>query len=130
MGIVKISTYFKMVSKTKIEKRLRQKTDSGLVDTIIKLKKTNPEVAKMLAYPVNKRLVMNLSEIDNKASGKDVFIAGKVLSSGELSKGIKIVAWKVSEKAKEKIERVKGSFVSIDEEIKKNPELKNLEILK
>ena len=32
------------ISKTKIEKRMRQKTNPLLVETIVKLKKTNPTI--------------------------------------------------------------------------------------
>ena len=34
------------INKTKIEKRMRHKADVSLVETIIKLKKTNPTVTK------------------------------------------------------------------------------------
>ena len=116
------------ISKTKIEKRLKKKTNPELVETIIKLKKTNPEVAKLLAMPIKKQAQINLSGI-NKSKG-DVLIIGKVLSQGELNKKKKVVAWNFSEGAKEKIKKSGGEFVYITEEIKKNPELKSLEILR
>ena len=52
------------ISKTKIEKRMQQKMDSRLVETIIKLKKTNPVVAKELAKPKRRWPAINLKEID------------------------------------------------------------------
>jgi ribosomal protein L18E len=57
-------------------------------------------------------------------------VAGKVLSAGELSEAKKIVAWSISEKAMEKIKNAKGTFVSITEEMKKNPELNGFDILR
>jgi len=115
-------------SKTQIEKRLRTKTDSDLVETIIKLKKKNLEAAKLLARPKRLWASVNLDLIDKQKG--DVFIGGKVLSQGELSKPVKIVAWGASEKAMEKIKKAKAEFVFIVDEVKKNPELKNLVILK
>ena len=58
----------------------------------------------------------------------DYYIKGKY--SQELEKGKKIVAWSASEKAKEKIKSAKGEFVLIVDEIKKNPELKKLGIVR
>jgi len=119
------------ISKTKIEKRLRKKTNSELVGAIIKLKKTNPEIAKILAMPRKKWIVINLDLIEKKAKeGDKILVPGKVLSSGNLTKKIKIVAWSASENAAEKIKRAKGEFISIKDEMKKNPELKNLNIIK
>ncbi len=118
-----------MVNKTKIENRLRQKMNPYLVDTIIKLKKTNPEIAKYLAMPRKIRQPVNLDKINNLCSAGDaVIVPGKVLSSGELDKKIKIIAWEFSEKALEKIKN-KGEAVLLTDEIKKNPELKNLKLI-
>ena len=55
-----------MISKTKIEKGLKKKTDIYLVETIIKLKKTRPEVAKALAMPRSRWKYVNLEDIDKK----------------------------------------------------------------
>jgi len=117
-----------MISKTKIEKRIQQKNNPELVEALIVLKKNNPEVAKGLAMPVKKQKVWNLDEISKKAKG-DVIVIGKVLGMGELERKIKIVAWNASENAKEKIKK-RGEFVYLVDEIKKNPELKGLGILK
>ncbi|MFA5061211.1 MAG: hypothetical protein WC494_02760 [Candidatus Pacearchaeota archaeon] len=116
------------ISKTKIEKRTKHKTDSELVETIIKLKKTNPIVAKELAKPKRRWSAINLKDID-MVDG-NVIIVGKVLSAGELSKSKKIVAWSISKKALEKLKESKSNFTPIKDEIKKNPELKGYNILK
>jgi ribosomal protein L18E len=116
------------ISKSKIEKRMKHKMDSELVGTIIKLKKTNPAVAKELAKPKRRWSAINLKDIDMIEG--DVIIVGKVLSAGELEKKKKIVAWSISKKALEKLKESKSSFTLIKEEIKKNPELKGYNILK
>lgn len=107
---------------------MKKKTDSKLVETIIKLKKTNPAIAKELAKPKRKWAGINLDKI-SKIEG-DVLIVGKVLSKGKLNKAKKIVAWAGSNKAIEKIKTAKGEFILIVDELKKNPGLKGLEVVK
>ena len=116
------------INKTKIEKRMKQKMDSSLVETIIKLKKTNPVVAKELARPKRRWPAVNLKDVDMIKG--DVLVAGKILSAGDLSGAKKIVAWSASEKALEKIKNAKGTFVFIVDEMKKNPELNGYDILR
>ncbi len=116
------------ISKTKIEKRMRFKMDDKLTTVIIKLKKSNPIVAKELARPKRRWPAINLKDIDMVKG--DVLIAGKVLSAGELSEAKKIVAWSISEKALDKIKSINGTFVFIEDEIKKNPELNGYDILR
>ena len=116
------------VNKTRIEKRLKHKMDASLVETIIKLKKTNPVVAKELARPKRRWPAVNLKDIDMIKG--DVLVAGKVLSAGELGGAKKIVAWAVSGKALEKIKDAKGTFITIQEEMKKNPQLNGYDILR
>ena len=116
------------INKTKIEKRMKQKMDSSLVETIIKLKKTNPVVAKELARPKRRWPAVNLKDVDMIKG--DVLVAGKILSAGELGDSKKIVAWSASDKALEKIKEAKGTFVTIIDEMKKNPELNGYDILR
>jgi ribosomal protein L18E len=116
------------ISKTKIEKRMKGKMDSSLVETIIKLKKTNPEVAKELARPKRRWPAVNLKELAMVEG--DILVAGKVLSAGDLDKTKKVVAWSASEKAKEKMNDAKVTFTTIIEEMEKNPELNGLSIIR
>lgn len=102
--------------------------DASLVETIIKLKKTNPEVAKELARPKRRWPAVNLKEIDMIEG--DVLVAGKVLSAGALERAKKIVAWSVSKKALWKIKDANGTFITIPDEMKKNPELNGYDILR
>ncbi len=122
-----------MKTKTQIEKQLSKKTNPELVKTIIEAKKKKNwlEVAAALSSPKTKRTNMNLSKINDEAKeGEVVVIAGKVLSQGELNKKIKVVAFSFSDMAKKKISEAKGESLTILEEIKKNPEAKNVRFLK
>jgi large subunit ribosomal protein L18e len=122
-----------MKSKTKIEKQLGKKTNPELAKTIIETKKKKNwlGVAALLSAPRSKRMSMNLDKINDEAKeGETVVIAGKVLSQGELDKKIKVVAFSFSAMAIEKILKAKGEALTILEEIKKNPEAKNVRFLK
>jgi ribosomal protein L18E len=116
------------INKTKIEKRMKKKMDSSLVETIIRLKKTNPEVAKELAKPKRRWPAINLKEL--AVVEGDVLVAGKVLSAGELENARKVVAWSASEKAVEKMKDAKATFITIVDEMKKNPELNGLNLVR
>ena len=62
--------------------------------------------------------------------GEIIVIPGKVLSDGEITKKLKIIALAFSEKAKEKILKSNSEYSYIIEEIKKNPEAKGIKIIK
>jgi large subunit ribosomal protein L18e len=122
-----------MKSKSLIEKQLSKKTNPELVNTIIEAKKKEKwrGVASILSGPKKKRININLDKINDEAKeGETIVVAGKVLSQGELNKKIKVVALSFSGMAKEKILKSKGEMLSILEEIKKNPEAKNVRFLK
>ncbi|MCK4647360.1 50S ribosomal protein L18e [Candidatus Pacearchaeota archaeon] len=122
-----------MKTKTVIEKQLQKKNNQELVKTIIAAKKNENwlEVASMLAGPRRNRININLEEIDKESKeGETIVIPGKVLSQGEVSKKIKIVSLNFSEKAKEKLLNAGVELLNILEEIKKNPQAKNIKVLK
>ncbi len=117
-------------SKTKISNRAETKANPYLVNAILQLKKTNTEVAKILAMPRKKWASANLSDIDKLVKeGEKVFVPGKVLSSGELTKKVKIISWNASEKAIEKIKSSKSEFIYLQEELKTNKDLKGVRII-
>ncbi len=116
------------INKTKIERRLQMKRDFSLIETIIQLKKTNPEFARELARPKRRWPAINLKDIEMVKG--DVLIPGKVLSAGEIETAKKIVAWSISKKALEKIKNAKGTFVAIKDEIKSNPELNGFNLVR
>ena len=122
-----------MKSKTKIEKQIQRKTNTELVKTIIASKKKENwiEVAEIISGPRRKRANVNLDEINKKAKkGETIVVPGKVLSQGEIDKKIRVVALSFSEKAKEKLLKSKCEISNIIEEIKKNPQAKNIKVLK
>lgn len=122
-----------MKSKTKISKQTEKKSKTELVDTIISAKKQEAwlEVAGILSGPRRKSICMNLEEIEKKSKeGETIVIPGKVLSQGELTKKIKVIALNFSDKAKEKLLSSKCQVAYIQDEIKSNPNGKGVKILK
>ena len=125
-----VNPFANRISKTHIENRMRQKSNPILVNTIVQLKKTNVGVAKTLSFPRKKRLSINLTQIDKMIKeGEKVFVPGKVLSSGEITKKVKIISWNASKKAIEKIKKAKAEFIYLEDELKTNKELKGVRIL-
>ena len=122
-----------MKRKSLIEKQLRRKTNSELVETIIAAKKAKAwiEIAGLISAPRKNHVSLNLGEIDKKSKeGEKVMVPGKVLSQGEINKKIKIVALSFSEKAREKLIKSGSEIISITKEIKSNPNAKGIRILK
>ncbi len=110
-----------MIRKTKIEKRLQKKRNPVLVETLIKLKKTNPEIAKLLAKPVKKMLEINLDGLSDKVKeGEKILFPGKVLGHGSLDKKIEMVVFSISDVAKEKLKKAGTSVKMINEADKLN----------
>lgn len=121
-----------MKSKSLIKKQTERKRSSLLVKTILSAKKNSgwKEVAEMLSSPRKKRIEVNLSRINSEMKKGVIVVPGKVLSQGGVNKKIKVAALNFSEKAKEKLLKSGSQFSSILEEIKKNPEAKEITILK
>jgi large subunit ribosomal protein L18e len=122
-----------MKSKRLIGKQTRKKNSINLVKTIASAKKNKNwiRVAGILSSPRRRRINMNIGEISEKSrEEEDVVVPGKILSQGEINKKIKIVALNFSKKAEEKLKKEGCEIITILEEIKKNPEMKGLKILK
>jgi len=116
-------------SNTKILKQASNKTSRYLVGTIREALK-NPawaEVAGILSGPKRQRMNVNISNLPNS---KVIVICGKVLSEGEVQGKIKVVALGFSEVAKEKLLKAGCEAVILIDEIKKNPEAKDIEVFK
>ena len=93
-------------SNTKIEKQLKKKTNSELVETIILAKKNKGwnEVASIISSPRRLKLELNLDRLNKETkAGETAVIPGKILSLGKIEKKIKAVALAFSEKAREKL---------------------------
>jgi large subunit ribosomal protein L18e len=122
-----------MISKTKIKSRSRKKTNPELVTTLSSSIK-NPnwiKLAKVLSSSTKKYPSINLTQIDLKSkTGDTIIIPGKVLSSGSLSKKVKICALSISSSALEKLKESKSEFSTLSAEIKKNPKAEGLTLIK
>lgn len=115
-----------MISKTTINQRIKQKTNSVLVDTIFLAKKSNPEIAAAIAVPARNLAKVNIERLNNVKS-EVVIIPGKVLSSGEIrNKKLKIYALGFSESAMEKLKKAGCECKTILEALKahKNEKIK------
>ena len=118
--------------KTKIEKKMKRKTNIELVGTIISGKKQKHwlKVADKISMPKRSQKSINLDQINKKAENGDVIvIPGKVLGIGNIDKKIKIAALSFSDQAKKNLEKSKIEFLTINEEIKKNPEGKKIKLI-
>jgi ribosomal protein L18E len=119
-----------MISKTKIEKRKKRKTNPELVETILIAKKSNLlGLAKSLSGPRRKQISVNLDELDKLKEDK-VLVVGKVLGYGNINKKIAITALSFSESAVKKLKKMGCEIKTIKQEIEKNPKLTNFKILK
>jgi large subunit ribosomal protein L18e len=85
-------------------------------------------VAVELERPTRLQRVVNLSKIEKHCNDNDVVIVlGKLLSGGELSKKVTIIAFNYSQKAQEKIG--KTQVLTLEEGFKKYPDAKNIKII-
>lgn len=118
-----------MISKTRLDRKLKRKTNRYLVETIIlaKKKKNWLGVANLLTG----KIAVNLDKIEKESKeGDTIVVPGKILSMGKISKKIKIAAMNFSEAAREKLKNAKCEIVSLEEEIKKNPEARGVKIIR
>lgn len=122
-----------MKSKTLIDKQMKRKLNPEVVETIIKAKKNEKwvEIAGLLSMPRSKRIEVNLNKIDKESKeGDTILVPGKVLSSGDISKKIRIAAISFSLEAEKKLKNKKCEIVRIKEEIEKNPKMQGVKIIK
>ncbi len=87
-------------------------TNYNLRRLIRKLEKTKRPlfryVAELLAKPTRRRkdFVVNLEKIEKLAKdGETIIVPGKVLGSGKLTKKVRVVAWRFSQSALEKLKK-------------------------
>jgi len=87
-------------------------------------------VVQELKKPTRQRREVNLYKIDRYAQeGETILVPGKVLSVGEMTKKVDVVALKFSAEAAKKIIEAKGKTLTINELLQKNPEGKKVRIL-
>jgi len=121
------------LSNTKLKIRVKRKTNP-LVNETINLANKNEDwksLARVLSGPSRKFSAVNLRTIDlNTKAGDTVLIPGKVLSSGDLTKKVRIVSLSISRDARDKLAKTKSEHASILDEIKINKKAEGIKILR
>lgn len=112
-----------MISKTKINERMKKKTNPALAEAIFIAKKINAEIAAAIAVPTRQQAKVNVGRL-NEVKGDVAIVAGKVLSSGEINKKLKVYALGFSEKAEEKLKKAGCDCKKIIDALKKGEKLK------
>ena len=103
-----------------------------LVNTLLAAKNSAQwqNVADILSGPTRRHASINLKEIDAQSKEGDIIIVpGKVLGSGSLNKKITVCALHFSASAREKAKGNKSEFITILDEIKKNPKAEGVKII-
>jgi large subunit ribosomal protein L18e len=86
-------------------------------------------VASELERSTRSHRVVNLSKIEKFTEENDVvLVPGKLLSGGELTKKVTIIAYCYSQKTLDKING-KAQVISIEEALKKYPNAKDIKII-
>lgn len=92
-----------MTTKTKINQKMKKKTNTLVAQAIFLAKKNNMlKIAALLSRSSKQRVEINLDKI-NSAKNNIVIVPGKVLSLGEIKTKHKVYAMAYSEKAEEKL---------------------------
>ncbi|MFH1823566.1 MAG: 50S ribosomal protein L18e [archaeon] len=112
-----------MVSKTKIKKAAKRKTNENLRLLILDLKKSDKKIflkaAQYLARPKRKMIKVNLFKLDKMTKeGNNVLVPGKILAKGDLNHKLVLSAYSFSESARSKLKNSK--IVSIQDMKKLN----------
>lgn len=88
------------------------------------------DVADRLNSARRKRAEVNIASISRHAKdGETIVVPGIVMAAGELDKAVTVAAWRFSAAAVEKIKKAKGSTMTIEELLKKNPEGSKIRIM-
>ncbi len=122
-----------MISNTKIGKRVGNKTNSEVVETLLAAKKNVAwnKVAQLISGSRKKYASVNLKEIDGESKdGETIVVVGKVLGNGKINKKVRVCAMNFSESAFEKLKEVKSEGIILLEEIKRNPKAEGIKILR
>ena len=123
-----------MVSRTHIKFRTHVKSNPAIKDTITAALKTKNKtwhiVAQRLSAATRKYSSINLSKIDTMTSAGDtVVVLGKVLSSGDITKKVRVCALGFSTTTRDKLKKTKSEAVSILDEIVNNQKANGVKLL-
>ncbi len=87
-------------------------------------------VATDLEKSTRSRRIVNLSKISRYTKENEtIVIPGKVLGSGDLSHRLNVAAYKFSESALEKLQKIGAKAIPLKELIKENPKGKKIRII-
>ncbi len=120
-------------TKTRLAERAKKKTDLALKRLIFKLKKSDSpfwlEVARLLARPKRKAVCINIKKINKIAEDNDtILVPGKVLGEGILEKQITLACYKISNNARQLLN--KSKLISIEELYEKNKSGEGIKLIK
>jgi len=88
------------------------------------------DIVEKLNKPRRQRVEVNIAHIERHAEKNEtIIVPGVVIGYGELTKPVTVSAWKFSKPAKQKIEKIKGKAISIEELVNKNPMGTNVRIM-
>lgn len=127
-----MSKIMSVISKTKIKFNSKKKTNPEVAETLSAALKNKGwiKIAKIIAGPRRKYSEVTLNEINKlTTAGDTVVVIGKVLSTGELTKKVRICAFNASAKVSDKLKASKSEIVTILDEIKKNPKAEGLKLI-
>lgn len=114
----------KKLTKTRIEKKARFKTNPETVELIRELKKQKSSfwtfVANQLSMPKTRLVEINLERLNKLTKAKDiVLVPGKIMGKGTLDHEITLGCFKITAEAKKKIGKTK--LVKIKDMLKEKP---------
>jgi len=109
-------------------------SDPNLIALIRLLNKTNNPlyrtVAQKIQSPRRKRVDVNVGKLNRYTkTGDMVIVPGKVLAAGTLTHPLTVAALSFSEQARQQIEGVEGTCLTIGELVEQNPEGTGLTII-
>ena len=105
------------ISKTRIENKIRRKSNQQLASLIRSMKKNNQlKLASMLGLPKRNAVMINLDKLNKETNADEmVIVPGKILGQGNINHKLTIAAFRFSANAKEKLKKAGCKFVDIED---------------
>lgn len=122
-----------VLSQTKLKVRIQRKTSPELIELLRVARKNKAwqGLVKIISGPTRGYSSVNLERIDkNTTAGDTVVVPGKILSSGNLTKKVRICALSISKSALHKLKETKSEYCSIKDEIKLNSKAAGIKIIR
>ena len=121
------------ISKTKIKGRTKAKSNDGLQETnrLALKNKAWFKLAQILSASTRQYSSVNLGQIDKVSKqGEIIVVPGKVLSSGSLTKKVRIASLGISAEAKDKLKETKSEYVYLAKEIQSNVKAEGVRVIR